>query len=247
MLLFSEAISNSGCLHCGLISGQLQLSWLAGAVATSCSGILKVFQVRKKKGVSCSASAEKCTPGMQPCMVPRAPQAAASLTHPATAGSAASPKPGLPSSTSSDGTQLLGCSCPCVPCGMHSGLGWAGMGGCRTGQGRSCCLLSLLPGAAGSTLRGVQFLLLPLYSGLEPGGKSERREQMISVIFSSFFQALPSPLPQDLRTEAGGHQPSLSWSQQPPCGCKPCLSRSSMSPALSLAACLGTATAQGWP
>lgn len=82
---------------------------------------------------------------------------------------------GLPSSMSSDGTQFLCCSYPCVPCGTHSGLEWAGMGGCRMepGVGRagnelhSCCPLFLLPCAAGNTLRAVKLLLVPLSSGLE--------------------------------------------------------------------------------
>lgn len=81
---------------------------------------------------------------------------------------------------------------------------------CRVGMGWNGWLQDRTPcregreGAAASfpsrqmlqeDLRGVKFLLLPLSSGLEPGGNSERGEQMISVIFSSFFQALPSRLP----------------------------------------------------
>lgn len=84
MLLFSEAISNSGCLHCGFISGQLQLSWLAGAVATSYSGSHGLWRPFRweKKGVGCSAIAEKCSPGTQPCVVPRG-SPGCSWPHPA--------------------------------------------------------------------------------------------------------------------------------------------------------------------
>lgn len=99
---------------------------------------LDSFQVGRK-GVGCSAIAEKCSPGRQTCVVPRGSPGCLILPllaqqHPRNQGP--------PSPTSSDGTQFLHCSSPCVPCRMHSGLGWAGMGGCRMepgvgGQGRS--------------------------------------------------------------------------------------------------------------
>lgn len=88
MLLFSEAISNSCCLHCGFISGQLQLIWLAGAVATSYSGSQGLWRPFRweKKGVGCSALAEKCSPGTQPCVVPRGPPGCSWQHSPETEG-----------------------------------------------------------------------------------------------------------------------------------------------------------------
>lgn len=147
MLSFSKLISKSGCLHLRVFtSGLLQQSWLARAGEPSFSES-QGFSGGKSERAFCFAVAEKCSPGTQPCVIPRGAPCC-SCPYPPSAGAAASPQNrGLPCPISGSQTQLSCVAAVPVLCGMHSGQGWDGRLQHETwsGEGREPAVRQPLP------------------------------------------------------------------------------------------------------
>lgn len=139
------------------------------------------FSGGKSKRAGCFAIAEKCSPGTQPCVIPRgAPRC--SWPRPPAAGAAASPRnQGLPRSASSGGTQLSCVTDVPILCGMHLGQGWDGwlQHETRSREGREPAAQLPLPFPPAVRCRKcsakrlwcltkiIKFLLLPLSLGVE--------------------------------------------------------------------------------
>ena len=141
----------------------------------------EVFSGGKSERGGCFSVTEKCSPGTQPCVIPRGTPCC-SWPHPPAAGAAASPRNrGPPRSVSSSGTQLSCVTAVPVLCRMRSGQGWDGQlrHETQSGEGREPAVRLLLPFPPAVRCRKcpakrlwclteiIKFLLLPLSSGME--------------------------------------------------------------------------------
>lgn len=174
---------------------------------------LEAFQVGKK-GVGCSALAEKCSPGTQPCVVPRG-SPGCSWQHPPETEGCQAPQAVM-------GHSSCVAALPASPVdAFRVGMGCNGwlQGGTRCREGREGAeqLLAAFPPAVCCRKHPERSQVPPAPTPFRPGvclvervkGES-RRVPVVLPTVSNFLillsQALPNPLSQDLQTEAGGHQ-----------------------------------------